>query len=112
MASKRVTLVFVVMLENPYASSSELPEARNQTQPFRKMLWLGVLITLLSFLFFCFLVSRLFLTNSQLGEEVSASGLANRVSGAIALIPVAFLSGLGGLAFAIVGGLRSGKRVR
>ncbi len=102
-------LGFVVMPENPYASSSDVPETQGHSPFSRKMLWLGLLILLVSFLFFCFLVSELL--TPQLNDDVSAAGLAKQVSGAVSLLPVAFLAGLIGLIFTVVGLVRSGKRV-
>ena len=103
--------MIVVMSKNPYASSSDVPERRNPNPTSRKLLWLGLLISLLSFLLFCFQVSRLFLLGSQLDGAVSPSEFAMKVSGTVTLIPVAILTGVVGLVLAIVGLLRSGKRV-
>ena len=97
------------MSENPYASSSGVPETQGHSLFSRKMLLLGLLILLISFLFFCFLLSDLLIP--QLDDDVSAAGLATQVSGALALIPVAFLAGLIGLVLTVVGLVRSGKRV-
>ena len=107
-------LVVIIVSENPYASASshveEAEELRSQRPKSRRMVWLGSLTILLSGLFFCVLMSRLFMPTSQVGSPTSdpdPAAVAGQVSGILVSFVLAFFVGIGGLVILVFGVFRS-----
>ena len=99
------------MSKNPYASASDVEETadvRSQRLASRKLLWLGSLTAVISFLVFCVLISRLFIATSQVGNATpDPAVLAVQVSSVLMPLVLTFLVGLGGLICLVFGLFRS-----